>query len=67
MVNVTPKREEMREHLMSASMHIRAAQDLCEEIEQALDVIEAYARHFGSTRRIERRVNEARGRTGSQP
>lgn len=62
LVNVTPKREEMREHLMSAFSHITQAQALYEEFEQSLEVIESHARHFGTTRRIERRGPETRGR-----
>jgi hypothetical protein len=60
-VNVTPKREEMREHLMSAYHHITQAQSLYEEFEQALEVIESQARHFKTTRRLERRTAQERG------
>jgi hypothetical protein len=62
MVNVAPKREEMREHLMSAHRHIAQAQSLYEEFEQSLEVIESHARHFGTTRRIARRTTPTRGR-----
>lgn len=62
MVNVTPKREAMREHLMSAHFHLSQAQSLYEEFEQSLEVIESHARHFGTTRRIERRAPQERGR-----
>jgi hypothetical protein len=60
-VNVTPKREAMREHLMSAQHHVMQALSLYEEFEQALEVIESQARHFGATRRIVRRTAEERG------
>jgi hypothetical protein len=60
-VNVTPKRDAMREHLMSAYHHITQAQSLYEEFEQALEVIEAQSRHFGTTRRIIRRTAQERG------
>jgi hypothetical protein len=49
-VNVTPKREAMREHLMSAYHHITQAQSLYEQ-----------SRHFGTTRRIIRRTAQERG------
>jgi hypothetical protein len=61
-VNVTPKREEMREHLMSAHHHIAQAQSLYEQFEQSLEVIESHARHFGTTRRLVRRTGQERGR-----
>jgi hypothetical protein len=51
----------MREHLMSAYHHITQAQSLYEEFEQALEVIEAQSRHFGTTRRIVRRTAQERG------
>jgi Fe2+ or Zn2+ uptake regulation protein len=60
-VNVTPKREAMREHLMSAYHHITQAQSLYEEFEQALEVIESQAKHFRTTRRIDRRMAQERG------